>query len=78
MISTLRRAVFLRRFPAVVSPIKRAFSSRIDDEFDPQIMNINELNQVFLTLCLLFWFFLFLVMLFWFCVALSRFNLING
>ncbi|KAL9304642.1 unnamed protein product [Arabidopsis thaliana] len=45
MISTLRRAVFLLRFPAVVSPIKRAFSSRIDDEFDPQIMNINELNQ---------------------------------
>ncbi|XP_010474720.1 PREDICTED: cyclic pyranopterin monophosphate synthase accessory protein, mitochondrial-like [Camelina sativa] len=45
MFSTLRRAVLLRRLPTVISPVKRAFSSKIYDEIDPQIMNIDELNQ---------------------------------
>ncbi|XP_006305521.2 cyclic pyranopterin monophosphate synthase, mitochondrial [Capsella rubella] len=45
MFSRLRHAVFLRRFPAVNAPMKRAFSSKIQDEIDPQMMNIDELNQ---------------------------------
>ncbi|ESQ36761.1 hypothetical protein EUTSA_v10008544mg [Eutrema salsugineum] len=43
MFSTLRHAMFLRRSRAVIFPTKRAFSSKISDEIDPQI--VNELNQ---------------------------------
>ncbi|CAA7056247.1 unnamed protein product [Microthlaspi erraticum] len=43
MFSTLRHAMFLRRFPTVFSPTKRAFGSKISDGIDAQI--VNELNQ---------------------------------
>ncbi|XP_013600564.1 PREDICTED: cyclic pyranopterin monophosphate synthase accessory protein, mitochondrial [Brassica oleracea var. oleracea] len=43
MFSTLRRAMFLRRFPTVISPAKRAISSKVSDEIDLRILN--ELNQ---------------------------------
>ncbi|KAG5387633.1 hypothetical protein BRARA_I05603 [Brassica rapa] len=40
MFSTLRRAMFLRRFPA---PAKRAFSSKVSDEINLRVLD--ELNQ---------------------------------
>ncbi|CAH8336699.1 unnamed protein product [Eruca vesicaria subsp. sativa] len=44
MFSTLRRAMLFRRFPAVISPAKRTFSSdKVSDEIDLRILN--ELNQ---------------------------------
>ncbi|KAJ4895132.1 Cyclic pyranopterin monophosphate synthase accessory protein [Raphanus sativus] len=42
MFSTLRRAMYLRRL-AVISPKKRAFSSKISEEIDLRVLN--ELNQ---------------------------------
>lgn len=44
MLSKLRHAMFLRRYPIVCSPTKRVFSSKISDGIDAQI--VNELNQV--------------------------------
>uniref|UniRef100_A0A1J3J289 cyclic pyranopterin monophosphate synthase n=3 Tax=Noccaea caerulescens TaxID=107243 RepID=A0A1J3J289_NOCCA len=43
MLSKLRHAMFLRRYPIVFSPTKRVFSSKIFDGIDAQI--VNELNQ---------------------------------
>ncbi|KFK42511.1 hypothetical protein AALP_AA1G003400 [Arabis alpina] len=45
MFSRIRQAMFLRRFPAMISPAKRVFSSKVYEEIDPLTLNIHELNQ---------------------------------